>query len=53
LDHFGLERKGLDEFRVERFRNYKSVSQTISRLMSEQQKETFAKVLTDVENFVR
>lgn len=53
LEHFGLEKKCLDQFRSARFDSYRDISQTISQIMEEQQKETFAKVLQDVTNFAR
>ena len=51
--HFGTEKKGLDEFRADRFRTYEDLRGSISRLMADQQKQNFGKVLTEVENFVR
>jgi len=51
--HFGLEKKGLDQFRAERFQLYRDLSEKIGRIMVKQQKETFGKVLADVQAFVR
>jgi hypothetical protein len=53
LAHFGLEKKGLDQFRPTRFQSYRNINLTISQIMGEQQKETFSKVLQDVANFAR
>ena len=51
--HFGHEKKGLGQFRANRFRLYQDLSEKISCVMAEQQKETFGKVLADVQSFVR
>ena len=55
FEYFGLEKSGLDEFefRSDRFRNYKNLCQTIARIMAEQQKDIFGKVLEKVTNFTR
>ena len=51
--HFGTGKEGLEEFRSDRFRIYRELRGNILRMMAEQQKENFGKVLTDVELFVR
>jgi len=55
FEFFGLEKSGLGEFeyRSDRFRNYKNLCQTIVRIMAEQQKDIFGKVLGKVTNFAR
>ena len=53
FEHFGTEKKGLEEFRSDRFRIYESLRENISKTMADQQKQNFGKVLADVEIFVR
>lgn len=52
LAFFGLEKKGLDKFRPDRYQCYRRFQQTLGEIMGEQQRDIFGRVLNDVVKFV-